>query len=204
MSDSISVTIEYEKVEVTILQPDFIQVNLLEPTILASVSANTTHRSSDGKDHSDVVLNNTHRVSDGKAHSDVVLNNSHRAGDGTDHSAVDETFNRSQKVEKSKLDLTVGLNETLEIDLNTQGWVKVVVTGNNATITIINWPVVGKAGYLTLELFGAGAFTGLVITNGKTSEGNALDLSSGQDFVQCASRDAGVTVILSQVGKAYA
>ena len=77
-----------------------------------NVSANTTHRSSDGKDHSDVVLNNghrastsnphnvqaeqipdfdtevsnnadvaanaTHRTSDGKGHSDVVLNNAHR------------------------------------------------------------------------------------------------------------------------------
>ena len=44
MSDSISVTIEFEKVEITILQPDFIQVNLLEPTILGSVADNTNHR----------------------------------------------------------------------------------------------------------------------------------------------------------------
>ncbi len=33
------------------------------------VPANTTHRSSDGKNHSDVVLNNTHRSSDGSDHT---------------------------------------------------------------------------------------------------------------------------------------
>ena len=52
------------------------------------VDANTAHRGSDGKDHSDVVLNNTHRASDGKDHSDVVLNNTHRTSDGSDHSKV--------------------------------------------------------------------------------------------------------------------
>ena len=55
----------------------------------AAVALNTTHRSSDGKNHSDVVtntsniatnvtaigLNTTHRSSDGKDHSDVVTNN---------------------------------------------------------------------------------------------------------------------------------
>lgn len=54
----------------------------------AAIALNTTHRTSDGKDHSDVVLNNTHRSSDGKDHSDVVLNNTHRSSDGTDHSNV--------------------------------------------------------------------------------------------------------------------
>ena len=39
-----------------------------------AVGLNTTHRGSDGKNHSDVVLNNTHRSSDGKNHSDVVTN----------------------------------------------------------------------------------------------------------------------------------
>lgn len=33
------------------------------------ISSNTTHRSSDGKDHSDVVANNAHRVSTGNPHS---------------------------------------------------------------------------------------------------------------------------------------
>lgn len=54
----------------------------------SDVVLNNTHRGSDGKDHSDVVLNNTHRGSDGKNHSDVVLNNTHRGSDGTDHSDV--------------------------------------------------------------------------------------------------------------------
>ena len=52
------------------------------------VPLNTTHRTSDGTDHSDVVLNNTHRSSAGTDHSDVVLNNTHRSSAGTDHSDV--------------------------------------------------------------------------------------------------------------------
>jgi len=35
----------------------------------AAVDLNTTHRTSDGKDHSDVVLNNTHRTSSGADHT---------------------------------------------------------------------------------------------------------------------------------------
>lgn len=78
----------------------------------AATALNTTHRTSDGKSHSDVVSNNTHRASDGsdhskvganetsialntthrgsdgKDHSDVVLNNTHRSSDGSDHSKV--------------------------------------------------------------------------------------------------------------------
>lgn len=57
MSDSISVTIEYEKVEITILGPDFIQVNLLQPVVLENVSLNTAHREGDGSDHEDVAFN---------------------------------------------------------------------------------------------------------------------------------------------------
>ncbi len=88
------------------------------PALIASNTANiipnTTHRGSDGKDHSDVVLNNTHRGSDGtnhadvvantaaivpntthrgsdgKDHSDVVLNNTHRGSDGSDHTFIDQ------------------------------------------------------------------------------------------------------------------
>lgn len=55
-----------------------------------AMDLNTTHRTSDGKNHSDVVLNNTHRVADGKDHSDVVLNNTHRTSDGSDHSFIDQ------------------------------------------------------------------------------------------------------------------
>lgn len=65
------------------------------PTLDTEVAANTTHKGSDGKDHSDVVLNNTHRGSDGKDHSDVVanttaigLNTTHRGSDGKNHSDV--------------------------------------------------------------------------------------------------------------------
>jgi len=53
-----------------------------------AITPNTTHRNSDGKDHSDVVLNNTHRTGDGSDHGNVVLNDSHRLGDGSDHADV--------------------------------------------------------------------------------------------------------------------
>lgn len=37
-----------------------------------------------------IVLNTTHRTSDGKDHSDVVLNNAHRVSDGSDHGFIDQ------------------------------------------------------------------------------------------------------------------
>jgi len=55
-----------------------------------NIDLNTTHRSSSGTDHSDVVLNNTHRASAGIDHSDVVLNNAHRVSNGADHSFIDQ------------------------------------------------------------------------------------------------------------------
>ena len=56
--------------------------------VATDVAANTTHRGSDGKNHSDVVLNNTHRSSSGVNHSHVVTNDTHVAGDGSDHADV--------------------------------------------------------------------------------------------------------------------
>ena len=41
-----------------------------------------------GIDSAAVSLNSTHRTSDGKNHADVVLNNSHRTGNGSDHANV--------------------------------------------------------------------------------------------------------------------
>lgn len=78
---------------------------------VADVGTNTTHRTSDGKDHSDVVLNNTHRSSDGKNHSDVVLNNTHRSSNGSDHTFIDQdvkvaagpTFNGGIQTDGTKL-----------------------------------------------------------------------------------------------------
>ncbi len=62
---------------------------------LSLVNLNTTHRGSDGSDHSKVTdnetaigLNTTHRGSDGTDHANVVSNDAHRAGDGSDHSEV--------------------------------------------------------------------------------------------------------------------
>jgi hypothetical protein len=76
----------------------------------SNLDNNTTHRASDGKDHSDVVLNNTHRASDGKDHSDVVLNNTHRASDGKDHSDV--VLNNTHRASDGKDHSDVVLNNT--------------------------------------------------------------------------------------------
>ncbi|MCK5603163.1 hypothetical protein KAR91_14875 [Candidatus Pacearchaeota archaeon] len=62
MADSISITIEERKVEVTVLSPTLTQINLLEPVVLSSVALNTIHRLGDGSDHSDVALNTLHRA----------------------------------------------------------------------------------------------------------------------------------------------
>ena len=59
MADSISVTIEERRIEVTVLAANFIQVNLLEPVVLDSVAENTDHRLGDGADHANVVANTT-------------------------------------------------------------------------------------------------------------------------------------------------
>ena len=51
--------------------------------IATDVAANTTHSSSDGKDHSDVVLNNAHRTDNSQAHSDYLKNNANDTTSGT-------------------------------------------------------------------------------------------------------------------------
>jgi hypothetical protein len=87
----------------------------------AEVDPNTVHRSSDGKDHSDVVLNNTHRASDGTDHANVVLNDTHRASDGKDHSDVvlNNTHRGSDGSDHSKvLDNEAGIS-AVAIDLVT-------------------------------------------------------------------------------------
>lgn len=48
-----------------------------------AVALNTTHRTSDGTDHSDVVLNNTHRADNTQAHSDYLINNGNDTTSGS-------------------------------------------------------------------------------------------------------------------------
>lgn len=61
-----------------------------------AVPLNTTHRTSNGQNHSDVVLNNTHRTSNGTNHSDVVLNNTHRTSStGDSHSYINQSVTTS-------------------------------------------------------------------------------------------------------------
>ena len=84
---------------------------------VTAIGLNTTHRSSDGKTHADVVLNNTHRSSDGKNHADVVLNNTHRSSDGKNHSDV--VINNAKNSYPSGDSTKVGyLTVTAAINLN--------------------------------------------------------------------------------------
>jgi hypothetical protein len=75
-----------------------------------NVDANTTHRSSDGKNHSDVVLNNSHRSGSGSDHSDVALNTTHKTSDGKDHS--DLVLNNSHRTGNGSDHANVALNDT--------------------------------------------------------------------------------------------
>lgn len=54
----------------------------------AAVAASTTHRTSDGSDHSDVVANSSHAIGDGSDHADVATATVHVNGDGSDHADV--------------------------------------------------------------------------------------------------------------------
>lgn len=77
-------------VEITTIPDEAIKnsrakINTNFDNVKTSVDLNDTHRTSDGKNHSDVVLNNAHRTSDGKNHSDVVLNNAHRVATDNPH-----------------------------------------------------------------------------------------------------------------------
>jgi len=78
-----------------IINPNYSALNA-EQT--AAIALNTTHRTSDGKNHADVVtntagiatnvtaigLNTTHRGSDGSGHADVASNSAARHTQGTD------------------------------------------------------------------------------------------------------------------------
>lgn len=100
-------------------------------TNLAAIALNTTHRSSDGKNHSDVVFNNTHRSSDGKNHADVVLNNTHRSSDGKNH--ADVVLNNSHRTSDGKHHSDVVLNNTHRIS---DGKNHSDVVANNAKVGI--------------------------------------------------------------------
>lgn len=64
-------------------------------TNVTAIALNTTHKGSDGSDHSKVsanetatALNTTHRSSAGTDHANVGSNNTHRTGNGSDHADV--------------------------------------------------------------------------------------------------------------------
>jgi len=62
--------------------------NVPNTDFTTSVGLNTTHRTSDGKNHSDVVLNNAHRTGTGSDHSDVATNTTHRGLTNNPHTVT--------------------------------------------------------------------------------------------------------------------
>ncbi len=100
-----------------------------------NVAANTTHRGSDGKNHSDVVLNNTHRSSDGKNHSDVVLNNTHRGSSGSDHSLVNSAVQEADYNANTILAATSD-NTPAALTIPEQTLVGRITAGNIDALTI--------------------------------------------------------------------
>lgn len=65
-----------------------------------TVNSNSVHRATtSGNPHNvvagdiaDISSNTTHRTGDGKTHSDVILNNTHRPSDGSDHGFIDQNI----------------------------------------------------------------------------------------------------------------
>lgn len=100
--------------------------------------------------------------------------------------------------------LTIGLNETLELDLKKYGSFFVTITGNNATITFINFEALPQMNYATLYVDNTGGHTGQVITNSETSDVAALDFGTGRAKFQISSFDGtGDIVDVDQVGTNY-
>lgn len=100
--------------------------------------------------------------------------------------------------------LEVGLNETLELDLKKFGSFFVTFTGNNSTITFINFEALPQMNYATLYTDNSGGHTGQVITNSETSDGTALDFGTSRAKFQISSSDGvGDIVDVDQVGKNY-
>ena len=70
------------------------QLGLATAAHITAIEANTTHSSSDGTDHANVVLNDTHRGGDGSDHADVAANTAlahtrlHAMNAVLDHSAT--------------------------------------------------------------------------------------------------------------------
>lgn len=77
-------------------------------------------------------LNTTHRGSDGKDHSDVVLNNTHRTSDGTDHTYVDQDVRTSAS--PTFAGLTIG--DAGKINWNPEPASDETATGDIATMQV--------------------------------------------------------------------
>ena len=80
----------------------------------------------------DVPLNTTHRTSDGKDHSDVVLNNTHRSSDGSDHTFLDQsvTILSTPIFLKAVIGTTVTPDGTLHVHTGSSGAVSASSTAN--------------------------------------------------------------------------
>ena len=95
-------------------------------------------------DASIIVLNTTHRTSDGTDHSDVVLNNTHRTSNGTDHSYINQ-------------DVTSGASPTFANVSSTNSATAnshlVRLDQMNSAITGLSWqdPVLNQVNFVTSE-----------------------------------------------------
>ncbi len=172
-------------------------------TNAAAIGLNTTHRGSDGTDHSDVGLNNTHRTSAGTDHSDVGLNNTHRGSDGSDHGFIDQsvvigsapsllgtniTGIITGSVENIHLDVRKGSAGTIAAGVpvylagyNAAGWIEVEAADAAAAATM---PAIGMhngsiTNAATVQLTQSGQLTALDTSTGAPSVNDSVYVASG-------------------------
>lgn len=99
-----------------------------------SSALNTTHRTSNGNNHSNVVLNNTHRTSNGNNHSNVVLNNTHRSSNGTDHTYIDQDLRTTADVTHNSVSTDTITENTSGAGVTIDG---VTIKGGESNVTPI-------------------------------------------------------------------
>lgn len=115
----------------------------LPSDVTTDLDANTTHRTSDGKDHSDVVLNNTHRTGDGSDHADVAANSAFIAN-------VDDHFDSADSYKLKMFD-GVRIADLLAEWADGQNYELTAITRDSdgvITTATVKWPD-GSAGTFT-------------------------------------------------------
>lgn len=154
-----------------------------------TIALNTTHRTSDGKDHSDVVLNNTHRTSNGNDHSNVVLNSLHRSSDGSDHSYINQDVTMTANVQFNALLLLSSLTSRGGRVVDTTrvtGTYTILVTDHNVFCDT-------DGGAFTATLPAGAAGQNIKVVNCGTSGNNLTLAPSGLELLQGANSSITLT-----------